>query len=288
MNNTCTKVFLRRRSYAGGKVSLYLEYYPAIRNPQNNKMTRRETLGIVIYADPVNEMQRQFNKEMEEKAEAIRCIRYQSLLNEQFGFLDKNKLKMDFLSYFEDKTRSKHDKWKSVYLHFKNYCGGECTFGDINVSFCEDFREYLLYANRLRHPDKKIPLSNDSAAGYWSTFRCLLKIAYKEKMLNENVNDFLGSIKWQEVKKEIITLDEMKLLAASSCEIPVLKNASMFGLYTGLRLSDLLQLRWDKIERSPDGGYCIRLCTEKTDSEVTLPVSDEALEYCRERSTGLV
>lgn len=71
MTNTCTKVFLRRRPYVGGKVSLYLDYYPAIRNPHTNKMTRRETLGIVIYAEPANEMQRRFNQEMEEKAEAI-------------------------------------------------------------------------------------------------------------------------------------------------------------------------------------------------------------------------
>ena len=80
MTNTCTKVFLRRRPYVGGKVSLYLDYYPAIRNPHTNKMTRRETLGIVIYAEPANEMQRRFNQEMEEKAEAIRCIRYQSCI----------------------------------------------------------------------------------------------------------------------------------------------------------------------------------------------------------------
>jgi len=73
--NTCTKVFLRKRPYAGGKLSLYLDYYPAIRNPHTNKMTRRETLGIVIFANPTNEMQRRFNQEMEEKAEAIRCIR---------------------------------------------------------------------------------------------------------------------------------------------------------------------------------------------------------------------
>ena len=246
MTNTCTKVFLRRRPYVGGKVSLYLDYYPAIRNPHTNKMTRRETLGIVIYAEPANEMQRRFNQEMEEKAEAIRCIRYQSLINEQFGFLDKAKQKMDFLAYFEKKAKSKYDKWMSVYLHFKKFCGGTCSFGDVTTSLCEDFREYLLYAYNLRHPDKKIPLSNNSAAGYWSTFRCLLKMAYKEKYITENVNDFLEGIKWQEVKKEYLTLDEMKILDATECEVPILKRASIFGLFTGLRLSDLLQLRWGK------------------------------------------
>lgn len=205
MTSTCTKVFLRRRPYAGGKVSLYLDYYPAIRNPHTNKMTRRETLGIVIFAEPANEMQRRFNQEMEEKAEAIRCIRYQSLVNEQFGFLDKTKQKMDFLAYFEKKAKSKYDKWMSVYLHFKKFCGGRCTFGYITTELCEDFREYLLYAHNLRNPNKKIPLSNNSAAGYWSTFRCLLKMAYKETFINENVNDFLEGIKINDsVKFEVV------------------------------------------------------------------------------------
>ncbi len=286
--NTCTKVFLRKRPYAGGKLSLYLDYYPAIRNPHTNKMTRRETLGILIYENPTNEMQRRFNQEMEEKAEAIRCIRYQSLVNEQFGFLDKNKLKMDFLAYFKKKANGKHEKWQSTYIHFKKFVGDKCTFGDVTVSLCEDFRFYLLNAHSLRHPKKKRPLAANSAAGYWSTFRCLLKIAYKEKYLTENVNDFLEGLKWQEVKKEYITIEEMKILSKSECDIPVLKQASMFGLFTGLRLSDLLQLRWDNIERSPDGGFCIRLCTEKTETEATLPISEEALQYCGERSEGLV
>lgn len=48
-------------------------------------------------------------------------------------------------------------------------------------------------------------------------------MAYNEKYLTENVNDFLESNKWQEVKKEYLTLDEMKILDATECEVPVLK-----------------------------------------------------------------
>lgn len=40
---------------------------------------------------------------MMEKAEAIRCRRFEQLLNEQFGFLDKEKLRIDFLEYFRKK-----------------------------------------------------------------------------------------------------------------------------------------------------------------------------------------
>ena len=38
----------------------------------------------------------------------------------------------------------------------------------------------------------------------------------------------------------------------------------------------------------PDQGYYIRICTEKTETEATLPISHEALELCGEWGKGLV
>lgn len=93
MTLTCTNVTLRQKPLRNDRISLYLDYYPAIRNPYTMKMSRREFLGIYIYAKPKNEQQRMFNQDMLNKAEAIRCIRVQSLINEEFGFLDKNKQK---------------------------------------------------------------------------------------------------------------------------------------------------------------------------------------------------
>lgn len=87
MTLTCTNVTLRQKPLRNDRISLYLDYYPAIRNPYTMKMSRREFLGIYIYAKPKNEQQRMFNQDMLNKAEAIRCIRVQSLINEEFGFL---------------------------------------------------------------------------------------------------------------------------------------------------------------------------------------------------------
>lgn len=39
---TCTNVTLRQRVISNGRISLYLDYYPAIRNPYTMKMSRRE------------------------------------------------------------------------------------------------------------------------------------------------------------------------------------------------------------------------------------------------------
>lgn len=123
MTHTYTKVTVRQRAIRNGQISIYLDYYPAIRHTETMIMSRREYLGI--YAHPKNEMEPEFNNDMLHKAEAIRCIRVQSLINEEFGFLDKHKMKADFLAYFAKMTKTKDQKWKVVYAHFSNFVQGK-------------------------------------------------------------------------------------------------------------------------------------------------------------------
>ena len=276
MTLTCTNVTLRQKPLRNDRISLYLDYYPAIRNPYTMKMSRREFLGIYIYAKPKNEQQRMFNQDMLNKAEAIRCIRVQSLINEEFGFLDKNKQKVDFLAYFRTKAREKYEKWDCVYNHFEKFVGGKCTFGDVTVELCEKFRDYLLKCKQINHPNAYI--SRNSAAGYYSTFRALLKIAYKEKMLRENLNDFLEKIESEDVAKEYLSVEELYCLAETPCKISVLKTASLFSCLTSLRLSDILSLCWEEIVDFAAGGKCVHTITQKTKTEDIIPISDEALE----------
>lgn len=164
MNHTYTKVTVRQRAIRNDRISLYLDYYPAVRNPKTMQMSRREYLGIYIYAHPKNEMEREFNNDMLNKAEAIRCIRVQSLINEEFGFLDKHKMKMDFLAYFLKMARTKDQKWLIVYAHFSKFVQGKCTFGELNVALCKRFRSYLLSTHQLKRTKLKVDRNKDSIA----------------------------------------------------------------------------------------------------------------------------
>ena len=62
---------------------------------------------------------------------------------------------------------------------------------------------HLLHAKQLKRNRK---LSLNSASGYYSTFRGLLKIAYRDKLLKENVNHFLEKIEPKTVKKSVLPL----------------------------------------------------------------------------------
>ena len=281
-----TKVRLRQRLLPSGRITLYLDFYPPLRMPGKTTEVRHEYLGIYLVNNPKFAEDKEANKEKIKQAEALRAHRELALIRGQYDFLDNEKRKVDFLAYFRSKLSSNDQKWIRVYDHFRNYCGEKCTMGDLTVDFCKGFREYLLNGNQLR--DEKKKLSQNSASGYWSTFRGCLKQAYREKFIPENINDFLDPISAVTGRRQYLTIDEVRKLAATPCDTPDLKNASLFSCLTGLRISDILALTWSNIEKAQDGGWCIRIKTEKTDTEATLPITKEAYKLCGKPSTGLV
>lgn len=121
----CKTVTLRTRPLKGRMLSFYLDYYPGYRDKETMKVIRHETLGIYLYADPKNKREQNFNEVMTEKAEAIRCRRFESVVNERYDFFDKYKLKADFLEYFRSQLRKHDPKWEFVYLHFRNFVHGK-------------------------------------------------------------------------------------------------------------------------------------------------------------------
>ena len=141
MTNICTKVTVRKRPIKNGQLSLYLDFYPPIRHPKTGKLTRREYLGIYIYANPTEKFEAEFNKTMLRNAELIKCRRTEAIINEEFGFLDRNRGKESFLEYFRSKMADDDNfrNWNVAYKHFEKYCGGSCTFDDLTVEYCQDF-----------------------------------------------------------------------------------------------------------------------------------------------------
>ena len=54
----------------------------------------------------------------------------------------------------------------------------------------------------------------------------------------------------------------------------------------GLRISDILKLQWSDFEMGPDQGYYIRICTEKTETEATLPSATKRWNYAANGEKG--
>jgi hypothetical protein len=58
------------------------------------------------------------------RAEVIRCRRQESVINHEFGFLDREQPKANFLEYFEDKAKQHYEKWMITYHHFEKFVKG--------------------------------------------------------------------------------------------------------------------------------------------------------------------
>lgn len=280
MTNICKTVTLRTRKIKNGtQLSFYLDYYPGYRDESTMKIMKHESLGIYIFAKPRNQRERDYNERMTEKAEAIRCRRYESIVNERYDFFDREKMSGSFLEYFKKLAEKRNARTVQAYEHFVRFTENKCTFMEINVDLCIRFREYLL-TEALSSKSTKVPkrLHINTASLYWSSFRGVLHTAYRDHKIQENPNPYLDKIEKIPTRKEHLSQDELIRLAETPCTSPALKKAFLFSCLTGLRFSDVKALTWEKIQPYGDGGMYITVRMIKTKQFVNNPISDEALE----------
>ena len=287
MTNLCTKVTVRKRPIKNGQTSLYLDFYPPIRNPKTGRLSRREYLGLYIYSNPTEKFQQEYNRSIMQKAELIKCRRTESIINEEFGFLDRSKGQESFLDYFKqcmNKTTNKAN-WEAAYKHFVKYSGGECRFCDLDVAYCQKFVDYLL-SEECYHNGK--PMMPTTANNHLVKLKAALRMAYDDGHIKENIAKKLVKAKGHGNKRQYLTKEELVALSKAECKSDVLRRAGLFSCLTGLRLSDCILLQWENIKKSGDGGWVLDITTKKTKTDAILPISEEALALCGERGEGQV
>ena len=115
MSNICKTVNLYTRKIKGGRMlSYFLDYYPGYRDETTNKVLRHESLGIYIYAHPKTLREKDYNARLSEKAEALRCRRYEEIVNERYEFFDRNKLNGSFIDYFKKYAGKKNSRYEQA------------------------------------------------------------------------------------------------------------------------------------------------------------------------------
>ena len=88
-------------------------------------------------------------------------------------------MKGDFLAYFKKLADKKSSKWQHVYMYFRTFTQGKCTFEEINVDLCNRFREYLLIALQGLHKNRKLHIY--LAANYREEIPCPDNILFFER-----------------------------------------------------------------------------------------------------------
>ena len=108
----------------------------------------------------------------------------------------------------------------------------------------------------------------------------MIKYAYRKKLLKENVLEFVErKPKGKAKKKEILTLDELKILAATTTESSEVRKAFLFTCVTGLRWIDIKNLLWASINIK---NRQMSISQIKTRENITTPLNDTAIKLLGE------
>ena len=276
-----SRVSIRYKEKTNGMKSVYLQFYPGIRNTKG-EIVKYEFLNLEVYSNPKTKDQRLFNKTIEEISESIRCQRYIQIVRRDYNFLGKDNLDGDFLEYFHRNADFHGPKFEAARLHFEEFCGHSCKFKDLSPSLCEKYRFYILHDKHLANCDKSI--KHNTASSYFNVFLNIVKLAFKDNIIPDDYTKDVRPIKWNhDINKDYLTVEEIQLLEHMKYDKhPQLPQACLFSIYTGLRRSDILDLKWEHFVRRGNHVY-IEKKIVKTEMFVRLPLSRDALRIIGKR-----
>jgi len=273
-------VTLRMKPISNGtRKSLYLDFYPAVRNPQTGELTRREFLKMYHFSKPKDDLEKEHNRKILLLAKNVCAKRLIDIQNHRFGFLADARKDGSFIDYFKNVAAKKKGTnaagWEMGWRYLESYGGEGFKFRELSEEFCEEYRDYMLSGPGIGRYGRSIGVN--TAVSYFAKFRSMMKIIYKAKLLDENLYEVVPPIKEQESIREFLTLEEFQLMVATPIADCVERKASIFAVLTGLRFCDHKALKWSQV-RGFRGNYYIQFNQEKTEAAETFPIPDQAYD----------
>ena len=115
--------------------------------------------------------------------------------------------KSSFMAYFQKQAdkrmESNYDIWVIAIEYFSNFLNGkDISFSKINVALIDDYKEYLLNTESKKSADRKLAVN--TVYSYFNKIKATLKKAYKDGMLQTDVNAAIETIREEESQRNYI------------------------------------------------------------------------------------
>lgn len=256
-------VTLRKRKNSDGSTSLILDIY------QDGKRSY-EFLKHLRLSKPGSPADRQKNKENLELAKRIAAKKGHELSTSDYSMTSdsgKKTIITDWMQSFVD-TYKKKDKrnLQGALNRFKDFLIEDkkqgLTFGRLNELIISDFQDYL-----------KEHSNGEGGASYFARFKKMVKQAYRQKLIATNPATEVKTIQGIAKRKDALTMDEIKLLAATPTESQEVKKAALFCCVSGLRWIDVSNLKWSNID-----GKIMSITQSKTERQISVNLNDTAMK----------
>lgn len=276
-------VSLRKKALANNKSSLYLDYFPPIINPKTGKESRREFLGLQIFDNPKDEIEKTHNISTLKYADLLRSKRLTQIRDKKYGFKENITYNVDFIEfytaiveeYYNNGINSSHSSWNASLNYFKAFAGKTLQSHLLNESHVKKYRNFLLDTKNLRTNSGK--LSVNTASSYYKNFILVLKKAFKKNVIEHNLAEDAEFIKEEETYREYLSEKELETLWNTDCGFPKLKHMAFLSALTGLRYIDVTTLPYCNVYSDSHQGNYIKVREKKTGNLFNHPISEIVL-----------
>lgn len=283
---------IRERKLADGNISLYLDIYV--------KGTRKyESLGLYLIPESLPNA-KATNARTRSIAEKIKSDRIIALQDRGIKHWDKIKRSnmplVEWLILYEQDSagfkpstlKGRMDMRKKVEEYLEKEGLSYIGMNEVDQDFCRGFLRFLETAkNSVAKKQKDRTISKGCAHHHQAVLNGALNKAVREGVLQQNPMKMLDKReKFQPSpeEREFLTIEELRNLMDVPCSNEQVKKAFVFSCFTGLRLSDVRTLSWNKIHKMPDGKTLyVHVFMQKTQKPLNVPLSGEALKVLAEK-----
>ena len=283
---------IRERKLADGNISLYLDIYV--------KGTRKyESLGLYLIPESLPNA-KATNARTRSIAEKIKSDRIIALQDRGIKHWDKIKRSnmpiVEWLIQYEQDSagfkpstlKGRMDMRKKVEEYLEKEGLSYIGMNEVGQDFCRGFLRFLETAkNSVAKKQKDRTISKGCAHHHQAVLNGALNKAVREGVLQQNPMKMLDKReKFQPSpeEREFLTIEELRNLMDVPCSNEQVKKAFVFSCFTGLRLSDVRTLTWNKIHKMPDGKTLyVHVFMQKTQKPLNVPLSGEALKVLAEK-----
>ena len=268
MEKKKTNVKIRKKRLADGSDSLYLDiYFGGVR--------KYEYLKLYIDNNATTSREKEINRITMAEAEKRRAKRVIELLEEGEYALDRlgkrEESKMTLYEYVISNGKGDDHNYTNVALFVKN------IYPKTQISkFTNKILDDIVKSFSLN-------LAESTTEVYCVTLASIIKMAKYDNLVSPKLKVNIIKCK-TDSKREFLTLDELKLLIdseVSNVNLPN-KNAFLFSCFTGLRSSDVIQLRWRNVEEV-EGYTRIVFVSKKPGRLEYMDISPSAVRFMGER-----
>lgn len=232
----------------------------------------RWTESLDLYEiKPRDAKDRENNRRGKNLAESIRAKRQLELESKKYAVGLGKKERIYFKDYFDywlahypnKDIRLANAAYVQFFEYIKTIHGKKrITNDDITKNVVVGFQKYL---------NEKY--NGETPYNYFTKFSKLCRDATEEGVFDKNPCKGVKNTKNENLNKDVLFLEEVKLLEKTKCPHPIVRNAFLFCLHTGIRWGAMKELKWSNFVSESK----MRI-THKTDRTYLVPLNKNALK----------